>query len=188
MKEMNSLTHSCIHSLASFAILAFSGRAVFMIRATGAKLRMLASESSFLSSEARPVVFGDGDEEAWDIIGRVTAMARPELKRLRSGLDDWPIVGHARVIDAMRSWKRCQSQRASICVGGYSLCAQIRKKVAEKGRLTICYWKPSVLLFDFEFVGQSSVWVLRIVHLRIWVVRRLYILFNVFLWRGSRHD
>jgi hypothetical protein len=44
MNEMNSLTHSCIHSLASLAILAFSGRAVFMIRATGAKFRMLASD------------------------------------------------------------------------------------------------------------------------------------------------
>jgi hypothetical protein len=45
MKEMNSLTHSCMHSLASFAILAFSGNAIFMIRATGAKLCMLASLS-----------------------------------------------------------------------------------------------------------------------------------------------
>ncbi len=45
MNEMNSLTHSCMHSLASLAILALSGRAVFMIRATGAKLRMLASEA-----------------------------------------------------------------------------------------------------------------------------------------------
>ena len=43
MKEMNSLTHSCIHSFASLAILAFSGRAIFMMRATGAKLRMSAS-------------------------------------------------------------------------------------------------------------------------------------------------
>ena len=43
MKLMNSLTHSCIHSFASLAIFAFSGRAFFMIRATGAKLRMLAS-------------------------------------------------------------------------------------------------------------------------------------------------
>ena len=44
MNEMNSLTHSCMHSLASLAILALSGSAVFMIRATGAKLRMLASD------------------------------------------------------------------------------------------------------------------------------------------------
>lgn len=33
-----------MHSFASLAILALSGRAVFMIRATGAKLRMLASD------------------------------------------------------------------------------------------------------------------------------------------------
>ena len=46
MKEMNSLTHSCMHSLASLAIFAFSGSAPFMILATGAKLRMLASQSS----------------------------------------------------------------------------------------------------------------------------------------------
>ena len=45
MNEMNSLTHSCMHSFASFAIFAFSGNAVFMIRATGAKLCMLASLS-----------------------------------------------------------------------------------------------------------------------------------------------
>jgi hypothetical protein len=46
MKEMNSLTHSCMHSFASFAIFAFSGRAIFMMRATGAKLRMLASAAA----------------------------------------------------------------------------------------------------------------------------------------------
>lgn len=57
MKLMNSLTHSCMHSLASFAIFAFSGNASFMIRATGAKLRMLASDppSFFLDLEARRV-------------------------------------------------------------------------------------------------------------------------------------
>lgn len=32
--EMNSDTHSCTHSFASFAILALSGRAAFMIRPT----------------------------------------------------------------------------------------------------------------------------------------------------------
>ena len=53
MKEMNSLTHSCMHSLASLAILAFSGSAVFMIRATGAKLRILASDARLLCLEPR---------------------------------------------------------------------------------------------------------------------------------------
>lgn len=44
MNEMNSLTHSCMHSFASLAIFALSGNAIFIIRATGAKLRMLASD------------------------------------------------------------------------------------------------------------------------------------------------
>jgi hypothetical protein len=51
MNEMNSDTHSCMHSLASFAILAFSGNADFIILATGAKLRMLASLSHLLGDE-----------------------------------------------------------------------------------------------------------------------------------------
>jgi hypothetical protein len=52
MNEMNSLTHSCMHSFASLAILALSGSAIFMIRATGAKLRMLASEAVLLFAAA----------------------------------------------------------------------------------------------------------------------------------------
>ena len=51
MNEMNSLTHSCIHSLASLAIFAFSGKADFMIRATGAKFRILASDCAYDSDE-----------------------------------------------------------------------------------------------------------------------------------------
>lgn len=76
-----------------------------MMRATGAKLRMLASEStsfSFLFSEARVAVFGDGDDEDWDMIGHMAAVAQPKVKRLRSELNDWPVVVHARVIDANR--------------------------------------------------------------------------------------
>jgi len=44
MNEINSLTHSCMHSFASLAIFAFSGRAVFIIRATGAKFRISVSD------------------------------------------------------------------------------------------------------------------------------------------------
>ena len=71
MKEMNSLTHSCIHSFASLAIFAFSGSAFFMIRATGAKLRMLASYASSRSSlddeeEARGAS-GDLEDESRDM-------------------------------------------------------------------------------------------------------------------------
>jgi hypothetical protein len=46
------------------------------------------------------------------------------------------------------------------------------------------------LFFHLEFVPQSrGVWVLRIIHLGIRVVRRLYTLFNLrFLRGGCRHD
>jgi len=91
MNEMNSLTHSCIHSFASLAILAFSGRAVFIIRATGAAFRILASESSlsfFDALDARAGC-GDGDEESWDMIGLLAAVTQLNVKRLRSELNDW---------------------------------------------------------------------------------------------------
>jgi hypothetical protein len=92
MNEMNSLTHSCMHSLASLAIFAFSGRAVFIIRATGAKLRMLASESPacFLDLEARLDSGGGGEEDSWDMIGRLVAVVHQEIKRWRSKLNEWP--------------------------------------------------------------------------------------------------
>lgn len=61
INEMNSLTHSCMHSLASFAILAFSGNAVFMIRATGAKFRISASASA---AGAVRLEHPNGDDES----------------------------------------------------------------------------------------------------------------------------
>ena len=89
MNEMNSLTHSCMHSFASFAILAFSGRAVFIIRATGAKLRMLASDPSCFPDIEAQVAFGDWGDEWSDMIGCVTAVARLDIKRLCAELDNW---------------------------------------------------------------------------------------------------
>lgn len=70
IKLMNSLTHSCMHSLASFAILAFSGKAIFMILATGAKLRMLASDplSDFLLDLDVRRVCGSGEDDPSDMI------------------------------------------------------------------------------------------------------------------------
>lgn len=85
MKEMNSLTHSCMHSLASLAILALSGNAVFMMRATGAKLRMLASCSSLdclLLLELRSVsVEGEdcGDDEDGIVGGDSPASRRLQV-------------------------------------------------------------------------------------------------------------
>jgi hypothetical protein len=97
MNEINSLTHSCIHSLASFAIFAFSGRAVFMILATGAKLRMLASDApSPLPAlpEARGVGEDCGEEEARDMIGLRATVAQGEKEKTgsvsMSRLFEWP--------------------------------------------------------------------------------------------------
>jgi len=57
-----------------------------MIRATGAKLRILASDSTFPALEARRAVSGAGDDEAWDMIGRVTSRTTtPVFFRLRFG-------------------------------------------------------------------------------------------------------
>lgn len=80
MNEMNSLTHSCMHSFASFAIFAFSGRAVFMMRATGAKLRMLASEakpSDLLLDELR----GGDEDDGGDADDMIQAACRPACGR-----------------------------------------------------------------------------------------------------------
>jgi hypothetical protein len=65
MNEMNSLTHSCMHSLASLAILALSGSAIFMIRATGAKLRMLASDAVLLFAFVLFGVDNGGEMDEW---------------------------------------------------------------------------------------------------------------------------
>jgi len=74
---MNSLTHSCMHSFASFAILALSGRAFFMIRATGAKLRMLASRLPYFSALEARGASGELDDEWWD-------MANPQARLFRA--------------------------------------------------------------------------------------------------------
>jgi len=92
MNEMNSLTHSCMHSLASFAILAFSGSAVFIMRATGAKFLILASElSSFPDDLEARDASGDSESESWDMIGLVTAVTPLKVKRLHHKINDWPI-------------------------------------------------------------------------------------------------
>lgn len=81
MKDINSLTHSCMHSFASFAIFAFSGRAVFIIRATGAKFLILASECScFPAFEARGAS-GDDEEEAWDMMECITVVVQQDIYR-----------------------------------------------------------------------------------------------------------
>ena len=147
MKEMNSLTHSCMHSFASFAILAFSGSAVFIIRATGAKFLMLASEdevSCFPDLERG--ASGDGDEESWDMIGLVTAVTPLKVKRLHKSSMTGQSVGHVRVVVEAMPVRGDFNLRRILCA---------RKSEKRYQRLTICYWKPSVLLLDLELVTQT---------------------------------
>lgn len=70
-----------MHSLASFAIFAFSGSAIFMIRATGAKLRMSASDPpSFLFNLEARRVFPTGEEESWGIARQFIRGTTPETE------------------------------------------------------------------------------------------------------------
>jgi hypothetical protein len=59
-----------------------------MIRATGAKLRMLASDDPSClrvldaEEEARGVGSGDGEQEVWDMIGCFVAVAHSDIQHL----------------------------------------------------------------------------------------------------------
>lgn len=103
MNEMNSLTHSCIHSLASFAIFAFSGRAVFIILATGAKGGNILAGSSFFPAREVPEGSEDGDGGVWDMMGCVTAEQPLDLKLRALGRGTGQFVGHARVVNTTMS-------------------------------------------------------------------------------------
>jgi hypothetical protein len=114
----------------------------------------------------------------------IIAVAHPEFKRFGLKAHEWLDCSTC-ACNRYVEEKRCQSRRGSTC--GEIHCAQIKKR-EDKQKLTVCYWKPSVLLLDFKFVGQTrGVWVLRVVHL-FRIVRRLYTLYFVrIFWRGCRH-
>lgn len=63
MNDINSLTHSCMHSFASLAIFAFSGKASFMMRAT--RGRMLACPAEDLTSRRRNEGLWWGNSQGW---------------------------------------------------------------------------------------------------------------------------
>jgi hypothetical protein len=70
-----------MHSFASLAIFAFSGRADFMILATGAKLRMLASESRLLD-EPFPVCCTGEDSEGGEVDDMICTLQAGRFKTL----------------------------------------------------------------------------------------------------------
>lgn len=94
MNEMNSLTHSCMHSFASLAILAFSGSAIFMIRATGAKLRILASDAVHEVDSLQCLELGDVKEPSDDMMslngpGTALALALARASKRRTCCKSW---------------------------------------------------------------------------------------------------
>lgn len=124
MNEMNSDTHSCMHSFASLAIFAFSGRAVFIILATGAKLRMLASEAAWFlpaleADDESRAEFGDwtGEEEAWDMLGAWHKVQA--FNRLRSKASDWSICRTC-ARSGRHQVKRCHSAMPRYAKGGFA--------------------------------------------------------------------
>jgi hypothetical protein len=84
-----------MHSLASLAIFAFSGSADFMILATGAKLRMLASESRLLDEafEGRCAASDEEGDEAEDMIARCKpTVSEALLQRNGPGLQGEQVI------------------------------------------------------------------------------------------------
>lgn len=83
------------------------------------------------------------------MIGHMIAVTQPNLKRSRTELNDWPIQEHARlfletILEAMP------------VTAGFNMRRISRWANQEKGgQLTICYWKPAILLFHLELVGQT---------------------------------
>ena len=120
MNEINSLTHSCMHSFASFAIFAFSGRAVFMMRATGAKLRMLASDAA-LFVLLDPSCGGDGDVCGEDDMA--AAAGRPFSRHTRTLIRTFDEAS-ARSQSKWTSSDAGREQSSDVQTG--SCCAQIK--------------------------------------------------------------
>jgi hypothetical protein len=64
-------------------------------------------------------------------------------------LNDWPRLEHPRVFDTILEAVpvTADSQEAKN--------NSVGKSGKRKRRLTICYWKPAILLFHLELVGQT---------------------------------
>ena len=173
-----------------------------MIRATGAKLRMLASDTAllvlldpFCGGEVDDC--GDEDDMAAAAAAAAAAASRPFSRhtRILSGL-------RQKQQSVIRTFDESSAQSQSKWASrdaerGQSVDVQMgqetvrkskrRGKLGGRGR-TICDWKPSVLFLDLEFVPESlRLCILSVpVHVLL-VVRRLRWFHTILLWRGGRH-
>jgi hypothetical protein len=143
--------------------------------------------------------WGDDDDMAATATATATAAAGrpfPRHTRMLSGSRQ-RAVAVIRTFDeaSARAWNQWACRDA---VQEQSVDVQMRRKCSanqrrggswggEKGR-TICYWEPSVLFLDLEFVAETlGLCILSVpVHVLV-VVRRLRWFHTVLLWRGGRH-
>lgn len=164
-----------------------------MIRATGAKLRMLASEAVLLFAV---VLFGVDSGGEIDECGEeddISQAARRPFSRHTKNLTGWRQVQlcvirrrDARVEELSASrdarWSKpstCRLERN----GG-----QIKIAGGSKGnRRTIGDWKPSILLLDLEFVTYLSCVLLCVPVHGLFFVRRLDWFHTLLLWGRRRH-
>lgn len=164
-----------------------------MIRATGAKLRMLASEAVLLFAF---VLFGVDSGGEMDECGEeddISQTARRPFSRHTKNLTGWrqiqlPVIRRrdARVEELSASrdarWSNpstCRLERNS---------AQIKTAGGSKGnKRTIGDWKPSVLLLDLEFVTYLSCVLLCVPVHGLFFVRRLDWFHALLLWGRCRH-
>lgn len=95
IKEINSETHSWTHSLASFAILAFSGRDFFIMRATLQKVDVMDTAWQCQRVKLLTLQLASSDLALWDQV---------HLRRLTDLLNlTWFTVGRRPVVLLSRS-------------------------------------------------------------------------------------
>lgn len=161
-----------------------------MIRATGAKLRMLASEAVLLFAFVLFGVERGGERDECGEEDDISQAARRPFSRHTADLTS------CRVSVIRRRDARVEELSASRDArwSNPSTCrwerngAQIKTAGGSKGnRRTIGDWKPSVLLLDLEFVTYLSCVLLCVPVHGLFFVRRLDWFHTLLLWGRGRH-
>jgi hypothetical protein len=164
-----------------------------MIRATGAKLRMLASEAVLLFA---CVLFGverGGERDECGEEDDISQAARRPFSRHTADVTGW---AQWQVAVIRRRDARVEQLSASRDArwSNPSTCrlerngAQIKTAGGSKGnRRTIGDWKPSILLLDLEFVTYLSCVLLCVPVHGLFFVRRLDWFHTLLLWGRGRH-
>jgi hypothetical protein len=164
-----------------------------MIRATGAKLRMLASEAVQLFVFVPFGVESGGEMDECGEEDDISQAARRPFSRHAQDVSGWWQVElcvirrrHARAqeLSASRDARWSNASTCRLEQNG----AQIKTTGGSKGnRRTIGDWKPSILLLDLEFVTYLSCVLFCVPVHGLFFVRRLDWFHTLLLWGRGRH-